>query len=511
MATTKPGYLLVPPLYEEGTATVSWENTPDANRYELDISFNEHYDSAGRGKAWSDMELCDWVWSDQSDSSGFTWKQMEELPAQGLFWRNLEFMDRTWEEWESDPAITWKWMQEHPVTFTVYSGPGRDLAAPDQGRTWGNMDSATWLWSDQEEPGGKTWKEIELLPSIGLSWYQHEQDDHTWSGLEAVYADWREIENLPPRGLCWASLEGKWLTWAEREAAGGNSDGLTWRELEQLPPDNQTHKGTDIDLPLYTKSSMLRVRALDDQENASEYLTTAMIGHLPRSLAKYKVPCLHIPALYEGKSAEISWGDLYGASGYVLERNCGGGYEERYDGAGTLIPHPTGCKKLQEHYYGPDCKRHLACRDQVPYYKKTARYRIKGYNTTDSSQYLESAVVPIVPVFYREDKVLFTVNTNQTVYLHISSNSAYDFENVDLTLRYDHTAFQLVDLAAQTEEHRVATGIIPGTNLNILSMSNGELRFRFNTPLTQNRSYSGLIAILELKSLRNTRTEVSLR
>lgn len=46
----KPKFLQVPPLYEESTATVSWENVEEAGRYKLDIVYNEDFDTASQGK-----------------------------------------------------------------------------------------------------------------------------------------------------------------------------------------------------------------------------------------------------------------------------------------------------------------------------------------------------------------------------------------------------------------------------------------------------------------------------
>lgn len=589
MAATKPNYLLVPPLYEESTAGVSWENLSDAARYQLEMVFNQDFDAAGRGKSWSDTELADWQWADQEEPGGLTWQDFETLPAQGLMWRNLEFRDKTWALWDDEDTATWRWMQEQPMSFTAYSGPGEDVPAPDQGRTWANMDSDAWQWSAQEDDGGRSWKEIALLPSVGLMWRQHDQNGHTWTDMENAYDDWGVLENQQPRSLCWGSLEGRWLTWDEMEAPGG---GLTWAELEHLPPDNQTHKGCAVEIPLYMKSSMLRVRSVDGQEQAGDFLTTAMIKHLPRSLAKvkppclhlpdkiyeegraeiiwgdlygaqgfvverqmnggefaevfrgwgdplkmpcqvldgiwdvachfssvvdiplyaktvafrvkafnttdesqyivsatvktlprslakYKPPCLHIPELHEGRPAEIAWGDLYGASGYILERKGSGEYEKCFDGAGRAIPHPEGCAKPAEHANGPDCKKHLACTDQVPYCEKTARYRLKGYNTTDSSQYQESADIAVIPVFYRDDSTSFAARANGKYLVQINARGVGDFENIPMTLQYPDDVLKLEELTT--------------TGIRDVVKGRGQVEFRSARPRQTTGSWDGLL------------------
>ncbi len=276
----KPKFLMVPPLYEERKATVSWENTADADMYELDIVYNETFDQASHGKSWGAIDGADWTWEDQKESNGKSWEQLAVLSAQGLMWRNIEFFDKTWAQWDADLEATWQWMEENSPIFTVYKGPGEDTPAPDQGLNWNTIEVIPWSWADQDGQNGLSWKELSLLPSVGLDWSQHDSNQLTWDEFENKYDSWGSFETQPARGLTWASLEARRLNWAGFESLGDNSDGLTWEQLEHLQPDNQTHKGCEIAIPLHSKWAMLRVRAVGNND-ASEYLITGIVNIIP--------------------------------------------------------------------------------------------------------------------------------------------------------------------------------------------------------------------------------------
>lgn len=288
----RPNFLFVPTLHEGEESTVSWQDT-DADCYELDITHNESFAEASRGKCWSDIELVNWNWAIQDVPAALNWQQIEEQDAQGLMWRNLEFEDKTWEEWGSGHEVTWQWLQEQPVSFTTYRGDGEEIAAPDQGYTWADIDSATWSWTNQQDDTPLSWREFEFLPSIGLLWSQHDGHKYSWSGVEDTYMDWSDLERMPARGLQWVSLDAHWLSWQELQQKGALGDGLSWQELEHLPADNQTHRGTDVDIPVYTKASMLRVRGFDGNQ-PSDYLTTDRIAVIP---IFYREDCVSISAV----------------------------------------------------------------------------------------------------------------------------------------------------------------------------------------------------------------------
>ena len=345
----------------------------------------------------------------------------------------------------------------------VYSGIGTETPAPDQSLTWSDINTMGKTWNEWETAGdngdGLSWHEFSLLWPMGLDWNQLESMNKAWSELEDEDLTWRELEQLPPRGLTWNSMNATWLSWNDWNELGDNEDGLTWREFENLPPDNITRIAAAVTIPLYSKYSAYRVRAFDAQGNYSEYKATGIIYHLPRSLAKYRPNCLHIPELYREQTAQIIWSELYGTSKYVIERSMdGSAFSVVYDGNGTPVPPPFGglnweeiegenqtwaqleawekswfeleslstpgliwgnanayqltwsefeekeltwsqLESLQVH-----TERHFSFVDTISRYVKTLTYRIRAYNTTDFSQYLISNNIVVNPRSLKNDE-----------------------------------------------------------------------------------------------------------
>jgi len=495
--------LHIPPLYEEGTARILWESSDDADGYELDVHYDEDFETASTGKTWSDIKNAE-LSAAEIEALDLTWKQIAKLPAQGLRWRNIEFYNPTWEQIKAS-NMTWQDIQRLPVEFTVYRGTGEKTQGPDQGLVWANIDGSGLSWF--EIAGlGLNWEDFMFRPSIGINWSQIQSENLSWVGIEAIGRTWHDFERQAARGLGWGSLDGRFLAWQEIEGRD-----LTWKQFENLPPDSNTHIAHTVDIPIYKKKAIFRVRAYKDGEY-SDYLTSSLISTLPRSLAKYKPPCLHIPELHEGKTADIVWGDLYGASGYVLERKLGNKeYAGVFNGSGKTVPHPSGCKKPDELYYTPDCKQHLSCTDQIPYYEKTVQYRIKGYNTTDSSQYLETVVVPIIPVFYRDDSVRASVISGGKYLVQLHAKEIEDFEAITMSLKYDPTALQLERFVLEKPIGKTDTGGNAYTgNVREVSYMSDLVRFQCIRQMRASKEWNGLIASVRFKALRTGSTDITL-
>lgn len=400
----KPTCLHLPPLYEEGTAHLFWEEVAVAEQYELDGHFGEDFHTALTGKTWKDLRESQKSW-DEIEQGTRSWEEIEALPAQGLSWRYLEFLDHSWEEIK-DKGVSWQELWFQKPRFTLYRGPGEKTPGPDQGRTWHNLFTEGKTWQEAEELA-LSWEDFELLPSVGLVWGQWDSREETWRQREGASRTWQQIEWQPPYGLTWSSLDGRYLGWEDIPSH-------TWQELEHLPADNHTHRAYKADIPLYEKSAIFRVRALAE-EGASDYLTSTLTKTLPRSLKKYKPPCLHVPELHEGVAADVIWGDLYGASAFVLERKLDGEeFTLQYAGAGEPVLNRDNKKNCPILTKINDVSTHFHHVDHIPIRRKLAVYRVKACNTTDHSQYLESEPVPIIPAFYREGTLRFAAVTGES-------------------------------------------------------------------------------------------------
>lgn len=482
---TKVTCLHIPPLYEEGSARIMWESTDGADGYELDVHYDEDFEAASIGKTWGDIDISGHSVS-EIEAMNLTWEQIAKLSAHGFSWRNIGFHNPAWSDIDAS-QLSWKQIQSLPVEFTEYKGKGEKTQGPDQGLTWSNINSSGLNWS-QIEALCWDWETFMFQPSVGINWSQIHSDNLSWVEIDANGKTWHEFERQAARGLGWGSLDGRFLNWSEIEAKK-----LDWKQFEHLPSDSKTHIAYYVNIPIYKKRSIFRVRAYKDNGKYSDYLTSTLINTLPRSLAKYKIPCLHIPELHEGKTAEVIWGDLYGASGYILERKCGSIFKPCFDGPGELILHPAGCKNPDELYYTPDCKQHFSCMDQVPYYEKTAQYQIKGYNLTDSSQYLKSDILPIIPVFYRDDSVSFSAIKGQKYMIQLCIRGIRSFQNIKVTLDYTPFLLTLDKFSLNTPSGQRKT-CNQSVRLTTNHPKDGKLMFKCDRSATTDTKLSAVIA-----------------
>lgn len=404
----KPSCLHVPPLYEEALAQLYWEEVDNADGYELDRSFDEDFISALSGFTWQNIQDYGLAWQglEQRDRS---WKDLAELPTKGPTWENLSLLDHDWQAIDQ-PGQSWLELQRTNEHRTIFKGEGKKVPGPDQGLTWVDIESEALSWSDMRDFDYQ-WEDFQLVPSIGQNWHQLERKSYSWEDFANSLLTWYALGHLTPYGLSWNTLNAKWLAWQE-----GEEKNLSWEDFESLPADMKTHRSHTLDIPLYKKQAIFRVRAYNE-ETHSDYLTTDMIGTLPRSLAKYQPPCLHVPPLYEEGTSKIVWGELYGASGYRLERRfsisepwstvyVGPGTElsskdwkETSDKLGSALKswYDTSGNDPDRKDKQPELQRHLEFADDIPLYVKSVYYRLKAYNTTDSSKYLASDEIKTLP------------------------------------------------------------------------------------------------------------------
>jgi len=438
----------------------------------------------------------------------------------------------------------------------VYSGIGTETPAPDQSLTWSDINTMGKTWNEWETAGdngdGLSWHEFSLLWPMGLDWNQLESMNKAWSELEDEDLTWRELEQLPPRGLTWNSMNATWLSWDNWNELGDNEDGLTWREFENLPPDNITRIAATVTIPLYSKYSAYRVRAFDTQGNYSEYKATGIIYHLPRSLAKYRPNCLHIPdELREGKQARIVWGELYGASAYILERSLDGKpFTVLFNGVGTAVPPPFGglnWEEIEERdqswtefeaeeqnwfelesrstsglIWGnanashlrwdefeekeltwgeletllPHDERHFAFEDNIPVGVRNAVYRIKAYNSTDSSQRLTTGIIPVT--FYRTDSIDFAVINGHEYAVQIQAEGIPYFANIVMTAEFNPAQLSLL---LSQDEAIYGIGVEEGSVFRELSNQAGKLQFRCERNISDTKEWAGFVSRLKFKAL----------
>lgn len=85
-----------------------------------------------------------------------------------------------------------------------------------------------------------------------------------------------------------------------------------------------------------------------------------------------------------------------------------------------------------------------------------------------------------------------------------------DFTNREFTVTYTPAMLQLQDFAAQTKELDQATGVIKGTNIEVLSHADGVVRFKVNKTLPANKIWSGALTVFKFKALGGGQTTLTI-
>ncbi len=84
-----------------------------------------------------------------------------------------------------------------------------------------------------------------------------------------------------------------------------------------------------------------------------------------------------------------------------------------------------------------------------------------------------------------------------------------DVENSLFTIQYDSSSLELADLCALTAEKEIGTGIISGTNIEIVSVSDGEVQIKYNYDTTNGKIMTGNLNVIRFKKLTSSDTVIT--
>lgn len=269
---TKPTCIHISTLHEESTVHIVWESVAGADEYELDAHYDDDFGIASTGKAWADIDISGLSTAD-IEALNLTWERIAKLPAQGKSWRNIEFHSPSWNEIVAS-NLSWSEFQKLPVEFIEFKGVGEKIPGPDQGLSWMNISSSGLNWFEVDILGWD-WETFMFQPSIGINWAQIQSENMDWNEIEANGKTWHNFERQAARGLGWGSLDGRFFDWSGIEAKD-----LSWKLFENQPADNKTHILYNVDIPLYKKQAIFRVRTYKYNEYC-DYLTSSLSNIIP--------------------------------------------------------------------------------------------------------------------------------------------------------------------------------------------------------------------------------------
>jgi hypothetical protein len=106
------------------------------------------------------------------------------------------------------------------------------------------------------------------------------------------------------------------------------------------------------------------------------------------------------------------------------------------------------------------------------------------------------------------DSLSIEAEKDKIYYVAMKASAAQEIGEVSVT--YDPAKLSLVNLAAQSEDIAVTAGLIPDTDLRIISHENGVIIFHCDKEIPNDMVWSGLVTLLEFKALGSGQTDLLL-
>jgi len=321
---------------------------------------------------------------------------------------------------EDAPAkISWG-SEEGAYSYQLECVFDESFEEASEGRSWTSLESSGKTW-DHFEGKGFSWDKIESLSAGGVSWQTIELENLTWDQIERKNLVWSGIETLPVRfiiydgpgeptrapdqGLTWNQLDSKEKVWEEIEA-----NSLSWQEKELL---------ASIGLSWSQHES----KGLSWEEIESAGQRWSSIEREPVRGLKWE----SIEAQF------FSWDEI--------ERK--------------------GLTWLSFEQLPPDIRTHKAFVAQIPLFKKTASYRVRGFDGSSYSSYLTSALIPIIPVFHREGSVEFSAVRGERYTLQLLIRNIKMFREIWMRLIYNPVQLTLRGFSFNAPDGQRKDEILP--------------------------------------------------
>ena len=270
------------------------------------------------------------------------------------------------------------------------------------------------------------------------------------------------FEQASAPGRTWESLGYEGLTWTQIEAKD-----LSWSQFELLPPSFEIFRGMGIPV---IGPELGRIWQELDQEN----LTWAQIEAKDQTWEQFE-KTTNPGISWEGWDARwLNWDELEGL-----------------DLTWNQIEQQTSEEE------------HRAASDQIPFGTKSAQYRIKAYDQAGAeSDCLTASLLPVIPVFKRDNQITFPVTANKTYYLQINGQGIRSFAGIELTLTYPSNQLRL-DSFSPRQGNTAAKPVIT-------SQTNGELRFTCTGTIPAGKEWSGLVTLLQFTALTSGTATITL-
>lgn len=330
--------------------------------------------------------------------------------------------------------------------------------------SWGAVES------DKNYIVERVFNESFLQALSGYTWDNIDSTNDPWSMYDEKALTWLQIENRTGKGQHWERLDYEQLSWSQLE-----NHSLTWQQLESQEISFEIFKGPGDERPGIEQGCTW----LELDELNKTWTSLENSGHSWEEGEKMTLPGL------SWESIDSRW----------LTFN-------EWEGKELTFHELDAQKQIEEH---------RGMTDFIPIGTLNAMYRIKAYDSNgDDSDYLATAQMPVIPIFYRNSIMEYPVKTGKRYAVLLKAQEVSGLDKIRMNLWYDPYLLELTSLAAGSLRSIAEPGNYPEENLRIYSSIPGKLWFQSTRQLSQNECFSGSIALVEFIAKGTGRAAVSL-
>ncbi len=336
----------------------------------------------------------------------------------------------------------------------------------------GEQAQISWgvLEADKNYIVERVFNESFLQALSGYTWDNFDSTEESWSSCDQTGLNWHQIETRSGKGQSWDRLDYEQLNWTQLE-----NHLSTWQQLESLEISFEIFKGLGVERPgiehgrIWLELDELNKTWSDLEESGYSWAEGEMVT-----------------------LSGISW-ESFDSRWLTFNE---------WEGKGLAFHELDTQKQIEEH-------RRMT--DFIPIGASNAMYRIKAYDSKgDESDYLETAQVSVIPVFYRSSTMEYPVKSGKRYAVLLKAQEVSGLNKIRMNLRYNPYLLELTSLAAGNIRNITKPGYYPEENLRIYSSISGNLWFQSARQLSQNECYSGSIALVEFVAKGTGSAAVSL-
>lgn len=327
---------------------------------------------------------------------------------------------------------------------TLYEGEEAQIS-------WGAVEA------DKNYMVERVFNESFLQALSGYTWDNFDSTNEPWNIHDQAARNWLQIETQTGKGQHWERLDYEQLSWSQLENLS-----YTWQQFESQ----------DISFEIFNGLGVERI-------GIEQGCTWLELDELNKTWSTLEI-------------SDYSWeeGEQVTLPGLSWES-----IDSRW-----LTFHEWEEKGLtfQELETQNQIEKHRGMTDFISIGSLNAMYRIKAYDTQCiESEYLTTAQLPVIPVFYRRSTMEYPVKTGKRYTVLLKAQEVSGLEKIRMNLRYNPYLLELISFAAGSLTNITKPGNYPEENLRVYSNFPGNLWFQSTRQLSQNECFSGSIALVE--------------